>query len=180
MLKDGNVTRSGLGTVQGGSISPLLANIYLHYAFDLWVEHWRARQARGNMIAVRYADRPHTFDFLGFTHCCGSTRKGKFVVLRLTSAKRMRAKVMAINTAWRKRLHRPIAEQGQTLRAVVAGPTRYFAVPCNGARVQAFRLQAGRLRHRTLFRRSQAKHMSWERMHKIVARWLPPDRISHP
>jgi len=45
-----------LGTVQGGSISPLLANIYLHYAFDLWVNQWRGRHARGDMIAVRYAD----------------------------------------------------------------------------------------------------------------------------
>ena len=111
---------------------------------------------------------------------CGKTRKGKFMVLRLTSAKRMRAKVLAVKTALRTRLHRPIAEQGQTLRAVVAGPARYFAVPCNGARVQAFRRQVGRLWQRTLCRRSQAKHMSWKRMHKIVAHWLPPVRICHP
>ena len=44
------------GIVQGGSISPLLANIYLHYAFDLWVKQWRVRQARGELIVVRYAD----------------------------------------------------------------------------------------------------------------------------
>ena len=119
VLEDGNLTRSELGTVHGGSISPLLANTYLHYAFNLWVAQWRAR-------------------------------------------------------------HRPIAEQGQTLRAVVAGLARYFAVPCNGARVQAFRLQVGRLWHRTLCRRSQTKHRSWKRMHKIVAHWLPPVRICRP
>jgi RNA-directed DNA polymerase len=53
VLEDGRLTQSELGTVQGGSISPLLANIYLHYAFDLWVEQWRGRHARGDVIAVR-------------------------------------------------------------------------------------------------------------------------------
>jgi hypothetical protein len=45
-----------VGTVQGGSISPLLANIYLHYVFDLWVRQWRTRQTNGDVIVVRYAD----------------------------------------------------------------------------------------------------------------------------
>jgi len=65
-------------------------------------------------------------DFLGFTHCCGTTRKGKFLVLRLTSAKRLRAKrlrakLQAGKLELRRRMHRPIKEQGQYLRAVVAG-----------------------------------------------------------
>ena len=234
VLEEGRRTQSELGTVQGGSISPLLANIYLHYAFDLWAVQWRGRHARGDVIAVRYADdwvagfqfrddaerfkravderlgefglrlhpektrliefgrfardnrrrrgqgKPETFDFLGFTHCCGRTRKGKFMVLRITSGKRLRAKLLAVKNELRKRMHRPITEQGQYLRAVVGGHARYFAVPCNGARVQVFRLQVGRLWHRTLCRRSQAKHLSWKRMHKIVAHWLPPIRICHP
>ena len=201
---------------------------------DLWVEQWRGRHARGDVIAVRYADdwvagfqfrvdaerfkraveqrlgqfglklhpdktrliefgrfardnqrrreqgKPDTFDFLGFTHCCGKTRKGKFMVLRLTSATRLRAKLLAVKTELRRRTHHPIAEQGQYLRSVVVGHGRYFAVPCNGARVQAFHFQVGRLWHRTLCRRSQAKHMSWKRMHKIVAHWLPSPRMCHP
>ena len=234
VLEEGRRTQSELGTVQGGSVSPLLANIYLHYAYDLWVEQWRGRHARGDVIAVRYADdwvagfqfrddaerfqraveerlgqfglklhpektrliefgrfarenrrrrgqgKPETFDFLGFTHCCGKTRKGKFMVLRITSGKRMRAKLQVVKNELRKRMHQPIVEQGQYLRAVVGGHARYFAVPCNGARVQAFRFQVGRLWHRTLCRRSQAKHLSWKRMHKIVVHWLPPIRICHP
>ena len=56
VLEEGRLTQSELGTVQGGSISPLLANIYLHYAFDLWVQQWRGRHARGDVIVVRYAD----------------------------------------------------------------------------------------------------------------------------
>jgi RNA-directed DNA polymerase len=64
VLEDGIVMVSGRGTGQGSVISPLLANIYLHYALDLWAERWRRREATGDMIIVRYAD-----DFIvGFRH----------------------------------------------------------------------------------------------------------------
>jgi hypothetical protein len=56
VLEDGVVVPGELGTGQGSVISPLLANVYLHYAFDLWAEHWRRREAKGDMIIVRYAD----------------------------------------------------------------------------------------------------------------------------
>ena len=56
VLEDGIVTASDKGTGQGAVISPLLANIYLHYVFDLWAERWRRRDATGDMIIVRYAD----------------------------------------------------------------------------------------------------------------------------
>lgn len=56
VLEDGQWRRQEEGTPQGGSISPLLANIYLHYAFDLWAHQWRNRRARGDVIIVRYAD----------------------------------------------------------------------------------------------------------------------------
>jgi len=56
ILEDGVVTVSETGTGQGSVISPLLANVYLHYVFDLWAERWRRREANGNMIIVRYAD----------------------------------------------------------------------------------------------------------------------------
>ena len=234
VLEEGRITQSELGAVQGGSISPLLANIYLHYAFDLWVNQWRGRHARGDVIVVRYADdwvagfqfrgdaerferavaerlgqfglklhpdktrliefgrfardnrgrrgqgKPQTFDFLGFTHCCGKTRKGKFMVLRLTSAKRLRAKLQAVKLELRRRMHRPIKEQGQYLRAVVAGHGRYFGVPDNGARLSVFRIQVGRLWHRTLCRRSQTHHLPWRRMHRLIAHWLPTPSICHP
>jgi RNA-directed DNA polymerase len=64
ILEDGAVTVSDRGTGQGAVISPLLANIYLHYVLDLWAERWRRREAKGDMIIVRYAD-----DFIvGFEH----------------------------------------------------------------------------------------------------------------
>ena len=64
VLEDGERIRSEEGTPQGGSISPLLANVYLHYVFDLWIQQWRKRNATGDMIVVRFAD-----DFIvGFEH----------------------------------------------------------------------------------------------------------------
>jgi RNA-directed DNA polymerase len=64
VLEDGIVSVSDRGTAQGAVISPLLANIYLHYALDLWAERYRRREATGDMIIVRYAD-----DFIiGFEH----------------------------------------------------------------------------------------------------------------
>ena len=56
VLEDGERTRSKTGTPQGGSASPFLANVYLHYVFDLWAHQWRRRQGRGDVRIVRYAD----------------------------------------------------------------------------------------------------------------------------
>jgi RNA-directed DNA polymerase len=64
VLEDGVVNVSDRGTGQGSVISPLLANVYLHYVFDLWAARWRRREATGDMIIIRYAD-----DFIvGFQH----------------------------------------------------------------------------------------------------------------
>src|SRR5262249_29950988 len=64
VLEDGVINVSDEGTGQGAVISPLLANVYLHYVLDLWAERWRRREATGDMIIVRYAD-----DFIvGFQH----------------------------------------------------------------------------------------------------------------
>ncbi len=70
VLEDGKWSSTQEGTPQGATISPLLANIYLHYVFDLWVQQWRKRVARGEVIVVRYAD-----DFvLGFQHEADAVR----------------------------------------------------------------------------------------------------------
>ena len=55
-MEDGKRMRVEKGTPQGGSASPLLANVYLHYVFDLWVQSWRRKQAHGEVIIVRFAD----------------------------------------------------------------------------------------------------------------------------
>jgi group II intron reverse transcriptase/maturase len=235
VLEDGARMRMEEGTPQGGSISPLLANIYLHYAFDLWVRQWRKQQARGDMIVVRYADdvvlgfqyrndaerfwkelterlrkfrlelhpektrllefgrfaaesrkrrgqgRPETFDFLGFTHICGTKRSnGMFTVRRQTVRKRLQAKLSEVKAELMLRMHDPVPEVGQWLGAVVRGHSRYYGVPMNTFALHLFRFRVARLWHQALSRRSQNGRVSWERMKRLIERWLPTPRVCHP
>jgi RNA-directed DNA polymerase len=90
--------------------------------------------------------KPETFAFLGFTHICGKTRSnGYYTVLRQTIRKRMQAKLSEVKDELRRRMHDPIPEVGQWLRAVVGGHIRYYGVPSNGSALGAFRLRTGLL-----------------------------------
>ena len=234
ILEDGAVTVSDRGTGQGAVISPLLANLYLHYVLDLWAERWRRRQATGDMIIVRYADdvvagfeheadahrflaamrerfakfalalhpektrviefgrfaavrrgrrglgKPETFDFLGFTLICSTSRAGRFLLRRTSRRDRLRAKLQEVKEGLRRRLHEPVAAQGEWLRQVVCGFFNYHAVPTNGRALEAFR--QGVIWHwgRTLRRRSQKAGPVWERLQKIADDWLPTPTILHP
>jgi RNA-directed DNA polymerase len=233
VLDEGQRIVTEVGTVQGGSISPLLANVYLHYVFDLWVHQWRQRHALGDVIVVRYADdfvmgfqrreeaeqcladlrtrcaqfgltlhptktrllefgrfaardrrargegKPASFNFLGFTHSGATARTGKFVVLRRTMRTRVQAKLKAVKTELRQRMHRPVPELGAYVRAVVQGHMQYYAVPMNYRSVYAFARAVGRLWWQTLCRRSQ-RRLSWARMRHYITRWVPPLHICHP
>jgi len=134
----------------------------------------RDRRARGD-------GKPETFDFLGFTHICAKTRKGRFTLKRVTIKKRMRAKLQAVKAELRRRMHLPIPEQGRWLGAVVQGHLNYYAVPGNSDAIGAFRDQVARYWLQTLRRRSQrGRALNWKRMHRLAKRWLPPARITHP
>ena len=129
----------------------------------------------------RGQEKPETFNFLGFTHICGEKRSnGRYTVLRQTIRKRLQAKLNEIKVELRRRMHDPIPEVGRWVRSVVAGHFRYYGVPGNDPALHLFRLQVGRLWHRTLSRRSQKGRITWERMHRLKARWLPRVRIYHP
>ena len=234
VLEEGQWQQIEEGTPQGGSVSPLLANIYLHYVFDVWADSWRRRRARGDVIMVRFADdiilgfqyqheaeqflkemkerflkfnlklhlektrliefgryaverrrergkgKPETFNFLGFTHMCSRSRKGRFMVLRATESGRMRRKLQEIKVTLRKRMHRPIPEVGKWLKTVLVGHYRYYGVPWNGKKLSRFRWLAMRLWCKTLRRRSQKHRITWERMYRIAERWLPNPFIYHP
>ena len=235
VLEDGTRTWSETGTPQGGSASPFLANVYLHYVFDLWVQRWRKTQAQGDVIVVRFADdfivgfqhradaerflaelrerfakfklelhpdktrllefgpyaaenrrraglgKPETFTFLGFTHICGKKRSnGRFTVLRQTIRKRLQAKLSAVKAELRRRWHDPIPKVGAWLRSVILGHLQYYGVPMNGSALSTFCFQVGRLWYRALARRSQTGRPTWERMRRLIQRWLPPPRITHP
>jgi group II intron reverse transcriptase/maturase len=133
----------------------------------------RNRNARGE-------GRPETFDFLGFTHCCGKTRQGWFTILRLTVKKRMRATLKAIRAKLRRRMHDDVPAVGKWLGSVVQGYFNYFAVPGNGNRLYSFRGEVGRIWRRMLIRRSQRHCLSWERFSRLMSRYIPPCRTIHP
>jgi group II intron reverse transcriptase/maturase len=233
VLEDGKVWSVEQGTPQGGSISPLLANIYLHHVFDLWIDHWRKR-ADGDVIVVRYADdfvigfqhkaeaercldelrerfakfelelhpeksrliecgrfamqnrkdrgegKPESFDFLGFTHVGGRTRKGKYKVQRIPMATRRRSKLAALKTELRRRMHHPVQDVGRWLHTVLTGYYQYYAVPGTSPWLSAMRHQLARLWYRTLKRRSHKSTLNWRRMTRLTDRWLPRPRILHP
>jgi group II intron reverse transcriptase/maturase len=234
VLEKGVVTVSDRGTGQGSVISPLLANVYLHYTFDLWAERWRRREATGDMIIVRYADdlvvgfehesdarrfwdamrerlqefslslhpdktrliefgrhaaikrkqrglgKPETFNFLGFTLICGKTRRGSFQIQRKTRRDRMTAKLKEVRGEPRRRMHRPIPEQGKWLKQVIMGFFGYHAVPTNFRALLRFRAYIKDLWLRTLRRRSQKDQTNWERITKLAGDFLPQPRILHP
>ena len=124
--------------------------------------------------------KPETFNFLGFTHYCGESRDGKFRVKRKTMRKRFTAKLREVKSELRKRMHQSICIQGAWLQAVVRGYFSYHAIPDNGKAIGAFRYWAAKIWYRILRKRSQRNRMTWERMGKIIAQWLPPARILHP
>lgn len=234
VMEDGEWVSSEAGTPQGAVASPLLANIYLHYVFDLWAERWRHREARGNVVLVRYADdivagfeheddavrflaglrervekfalllhpektrliqfgrhaaeqragrglgKPETLNFLGFTHICGRSRRGGFLLHRKTRRDRMRARLRALKGELRRRMHEPIPQQGRWLAQVIRGYFAYHAVPTNFRQLHAFRYHVVGLWARSLRRRSQKDRSTWERISHLATDFLPPPRILHP
>ena len=234
ILEDGEWRSADEGTPQGGSVSPLLANIYLHYVLDLWVDLWRRRRGSSEVIIVRYCDdfilgfqhrkeaeeflddlrerlrkfhlelhpdktrliefgrfaaerrkkrgegRPETFDFLGFTHMCSTTKKGKFLVRRKTRSSKLRRKLAEIKKTLRVRMHWSIPDLGAWLKSVLVGHYRYYGVPYNWWSLNVFREKIIRLWFRTLRRRSQKHRLNWRRMFRLSSRWLPSPRILHP
>ena len=175
VMEEGLTKASEEGTPQGGNLSPLLSNVYLHYALDLWFERRFRKRCRGEAYFFRFADdflacfqfkedaerflhelkerlgkfhleveptktkllafgrfarrdaqsrgqKPEKFDFLGFTHCCGLTRKGQFKVTRRTSDKKFRAKLKD-SQVWLKRVRRKM-KSGAVLKRAKAGAGR--------------------------------------------------------
>jgi hypothetical protein len=130
--------------------------------------------------AERGEGKPETFNFLGFTHSCGMTRQGKFIVLRQPMKKRMRAKLKEIKQQLRERLHDPVADVGKWLRSVVTGWMRYYAVPWTYDILAVFRRHVTWLWSKALRRRSQKSRMTWRDMFRLANYWLPTPRIYHP
>jgi len=124
---------------------------------------------------------PETFNFLGFTHICGTNRKtGYFTIIRQTISKRRAAKLKQINAELRQRMHDPLMETAKWLQSVVWGYFQYHAVPGNEKSLGQFRKHALRLWLRQIRRRSQRSRWTWERFLERLGGLLPEVCTLHP
>ena len=235
VMEDGEWRDDLRGTPQGSVISPILANVYLHYVLDLWFQKkWRSREVNGDTIVVRYADdfvvgfqyqrdaerflnavkerfesfeleihpdktrliefgrsaaksrrqrgqgRPETFDFLGFTHYCTETRRGRFQLGRKPVAKRMSRTLKRIKEALRRRMHCKSKATARWLGKVLDGWLNYFAVPTSYRYLYRFATRLKRLWLRTLRLRSQKDRSKWDDIARLVAVHWPRLEIRHP
>ena len=234
VLEEGKYYKTEKGTPQGGIISPILANIYLHYVLDLWSKIEIKRTSRGIVEMVRYADdfvicvqyqdeaarilvelrerlekfglelsaektkvigfgrfavenakkkdhRAGTLNFLGFTHYCDKTRKGKFKVGRTTERIRLRAKLKEMKD-WLKAVRNtaPAKEWWSTVGAKLMGHFQYYGVSGNYRALQRFYYLTIRMVFKWLNRRSQKQSYNWESFNIYLKRHpLPKPKIYH-
>jgi RNA-directed DNA polymerase len=235
VLEEGSLSYPEAGTPQGGVISPLLANVYLHYVLDDWFEREVKPRLRGRAFLIRYADdfvigftdesdarrvlevlpkrfgkygltlhpdktrlvpfprppqrpvrdarppeRPGTFDFLGFTHFWGQSRKGANVVKQQTAANRLRRVIGTIADWCRRNKHRSLAEQHRELSQQLVGHYGYYGITGNAdALVEVYNRVTGWWR-RWLSRRSWAGRLSWAGFKRLLGRLaLPVPRVVH-
>ena len=214
------------GTPQGGVISPVLANVYLHYVLDLWFEKAVKGSCRGEAYMVRYADdfvccfehegearaflealkqrlekfglelaedktriiafgrragkgtdRPDTFDFLGFTHYCGTSRSGKFRVKRKTSKKKYQGSLHKCQAWLRKNRHMKGAELIGKLRRKLVGYYRYYGITDNIEMLRRFHREVQKMLFKWLNRRSQRRSLTWQRYDQYIVKCLPLPKI---
>jgi RNA-directed DNA polymerase len=226
------------GTPQGGVVSPILSNIYLHEVLDKWFAYEVKARLKGRAFLVRYADdfvmgfeceedakrvyavlpkrfgkyglnlhptktrlipfaRPcprqereqgaaeqgnGTFDFLGFTHYWGKTRKGGYAIKRKTAGKRMSRSLKAISQWLQRHRHLAIREQWEKLKPMLRGHFAYYGITGNGESLVRFREAVKRLWHKWLDRRTRRRGgMSWQRFGELIKRHypFPPARVVH-
>jgi len=221
------------GSPQGGVISPLLSNIYLHHVMDVWFEILVKPCMKGKVFMVRFADdiiaefsdkqdamrvmevlpkrfakfgltlhpektrlvpfnRPRkedqkppeecgTFDFLGFTHYWGRSRKGNWVVKRKTISKRLSSKIQEIAKWCRDNRHLPIRDQHKTLSVKLQGHYQYYGINGNSKCLSSFRYAVRRLWHKWLNRRSRKGKRNWDSYDDFLKHFpLPTPKIMHP
>lgn len=232
VLEQGILSRPVAGTPQGGVISPLLANVFLHHVLDRWFAEVARPRLRKRCQLVRYADdfvmgfedhldgrrmlavlgkrleryglrlnpdktryvdfrfqRPQgrhpatsatTFNFLGFTHVWGKSRKGKPVVRQVTAKDRYARALRAVREWCSTHLHLPLKVQQRHLARVMQGHYAYYGITGNIRRVKWYHHQVERIWKGGLSRRSRTGKLTWDRMQRVLDRYpLPAARIVH-
>lgn len=139
------------------------------------------RFAAGNR-RKRGESKPEVFNFLGFTHICSTKRSdGKFKLKRETQSTKMRKKIKEVQQQLMKNRTTHIKDQVMWLRSVIIGHRNYYGVPGNSYALSQFRKEICRSWFRALRRRSdKARKLSWIKMRKLVARYIPSVRVVHP
>ena len=228
VLEDGVLSHSQTGTPQGGVVSPLMANYYLHHVLDRWFAEAAQPRLRGSSQLVRYADdfvltfadagdgqrvlavlgkrlkrygltlhatkthyvdfrppqgkrghgSPTRFDFLGFTHVWGRSRRGNWVVRQLTAKGRYARALKAVAEWCKKHRHAPLDAQQRHLGSVIRGHCNYYGLTGNGKRLSQFRYETACIWRRWLSRRSRKSRINWERMQALLKQYpLPPAKV---
>jgi group II intron reverse transcriptase/maturase len=174
------------GTPQGGIISPILSNLYLHEVLDRWIAEWVKPVMKGKVFLIRYADdfvlgfqreddasrvmkvlpkrfakygltihpdktrclkfqKPvgrdnegDSFDFLGFTHYWGKSRRGNWTIKRRTCKGRQRRAMSGIWQWCKEHLHQPVSWQWQTLRSKLRGHYHYYGIIGNYKQLEVY------------------------------------------
>ena len=234
IMDNGRWQPSNEGTPQGGVVSPVLANIYLHYVLDLWFEGSFKPKGNGYMELIRYCDdfvvvcesredaegflvalrerlskfglkvseektrivqfgrkawqeskstgvkKHESFNFLGFTHYCGTSRKGKFIVGHKTAKTNLSRKLKEIN-AWLKQVRSTVALKSwwPVLQTKMIGHYNYFGISGNMRCLRQFQHEVSNLTFKWINRRSQKKSMTLENYYKYLRPTLAEPRIYH-
>lgn len=234
VMEEGQLSYPTRGTPQGGVISPLLANIYLHEVLDRWFEEDVLPRLKGRAFMVRYADdavlgfarevdaqrvyavlakrfakfglalhpektrlmkfgrpgqkgRPRggpgvirTFDFLGFTHYWGRSRKGSWVVRRKTATGRLSRALHNIKQWCRRYRHEPVGWQHSQLSRKLRGHYAYYGITGNGRSLVHFLHAVERIWRNWLARRSNRAKLLWAHFNLFLKRYpLPRIQVVH-
>ncbi|BCX89644.1 RNA-directed DNA polymerase [Methylomarinovum tepidoasis] len=224
IMEGGQLHYPEQGTPQGGVISPLLANLYLHHVLDLWFAQAVKPRLQGSAFEVRFADdavlvfereedarrvlavlgkrlakyglrlhpdktrlidfrkprrKGQSFQYLGFTHYWGRSRKGRWVVKRKTARDRLSRSLQAINHWCRRHRHWPIPAQQAALSRKLKGHYAYYGIVGNSQSLARFLYEVRRRWYKWLSRRNRER-MNWDHFGRLYKRYpLPPPRLVH-
>ena len=230
VMEDGAIHYPEAGSPQGGVISPILANVYLHYVLDQWFHEVVLPHLSGRAFLIRFADdfvigftaendarrvldvvpkrfgkyglaihpdktrlvpfgspqeregasngsKPSSFDFLGFTHYWGRSRRGVWVIKRKTASSRLSRALHAISQWCRLHRHCPLAEQQATLSRKLRGHFQYYGITGNSSSLNDFAQEVTRLWYKWLSRRHRDRP-TWAWFNQLLKRFPLPKPVA--
>jgi len=227
ILENGQIYYPEEGTPQGGLISPMLSNIYLHYVLDEWFSEQIQPLLKGKSFIVRYADDfilgftdkqdamrvlnvlpkrfdkykltlhpektklidlkcetgkgDRSFDFLGFTHYIGKSRKGRLILMCKTSSKKLTKAINQTEDWIKHNRHKRLKELTAELNAKLRGHYAYYGITFNSKGITSFYEQIRRRLQKWLNRRGGKHKWEWEKFNTLITEWYPLEkpRIYH-